>query len=498
MDPHRRVEQLSSLLDVARALAEQPDLDSVLHRVVDHATRMVGAERSTLFLYDPETDELWSKVAQGVEDLRFAASTGLAGAVVRENAPLIVEDAYADPRFNREVDVQTGFRTRSILAVPMRSTRGEVVGVLQALNRTSGEAFDEEDRELLMALGGVAGAAICNAMLLEEIEQLFEGFAKASVVAIEARDPSTAGHSGRVADLTTSLAELVDLASSGPFEAVRFSRDQLQELRYAALLHDFGKVGVRENVLVKAKKLHPGEEGVVLARFEAIRLSLQARSAERRLSISLTREPGWETALAEEVYALDRAIAEVEEALAIVQASNLPTVREQEVLERLAGLAEQTWRDARGELRPWLTAEEVRLLSIRRGSLSPAERAEIESHVTHTYNFLSQIPWTRALRRVPEIAYGHHERLDGTGYPRGLTADEIPLQAKVISVADIYDALTAMDRPYKKAVPHELALDILHEDARLGRIDGDLLRIFIEADVPRRSGLITSRRATTG
>jgi HD-GYP domain-containing protein (c-di-GMP phosphodiesterase class II) len=462
----RRIRKLQGILDVAKAMAAERDLDALLGLILREAAGVVEADRCTLFLVDRERGELWSKIAHGSGEIRIPLHAGLAGAVASSGQPLRIEDAYSDPRFNREVDQQSGYRTREVLCVPMRSTRGEVVGVIQALNRRDG-AFGEEDQELLVALGGQAAAAIENALLHAEIERLFEGFVRASVVAIEARDPTTAGHSGRVADLTVGLARAAESAPPAGLRGLRFAADELRQLRYAALLHDFGKVGVREHVLVKADKLYPHERELLQARFDLIRARLELEGAEARLA----GRPSDGVA--------DR-LRELEGFWQLVLECNRPTVLPEERAGRLTRLAGLTWRDG-AALRPYLTPDEVRILSIPKGSLSEGERSEIESHVTHTYRFLCQIPWTRALRRVPEIAWAHHEKLDGRGYPRGIPEPAIPVEARMMTIADIYDALTASDRPYKKALPAEKALDILGEEARRGQVDAGLLGVFVES-----------------
>ncbi len=467
----RRLAKLQSILDVAKAMTAERQLDRLLALVVDEAAKVAEADRCTLFLADREKGELFSKVAHGTEPIRFPLGAGIAGAVAATGVTIRIDDAYRDPRFNANVDHATGYRTRTVLAVPMRNTRGEVVGVLQALNRREG-AFTAEDEELLGALAGPAASAIENAVLNEEIERLFEGFVQASVVAIEQRDPTTAGHSGRVATLTTGLARAVEKAPPAPWRGVAFDDTALQQLRYAALLHDFGKVGVREHVLVKADKLHAHELELVRARFDLARAGLE----NDRLRARLERRA--EGAIVERERELD-ALWEV------VLVANRPTILPAEASARLAAVAGQTFLDPRGEPRPLLTPFELSCLSIPRGSLSDAERKEIEGHVTHTFRFLSEIPWTRALRRVPEIAYGHHEKLDGRGYPRAVPADAIAIETRMMTISDIYDALTASDRPYKKAMPPERALDILADEAKRGQIDAPLLGVFVEAGVWR-------------
>ena len=470
----RRLRKLQSILDVAKALTAERSLTRLLGLVNDAAAQVAEADRSSIFVVDRERSELWTPVAHGTGEIRIPLGAGIAGAVAQSGEPATIPDAYADPRFNPQIDAATGYRTRSILCVPMRNTRGEVVGVIQALNRRDGD-FTAEDLELLGALAGPAASGIENAVHAEEVERLFEGFVKAAVVAIEARDPTTAGHSDRVASLTIGLARAVESAPPATWRGVRFDAASLQQMRYAALLHDFGKVGVREPVLVKAAKLYPHQLEHLATRFDLARASLE----NERLRAVL--EGRGEAEVAERLVELD-------DLWKVIVAANRPTVLAHEPDAQLGRVAHQTFVDPRGKEQPLVTPEELRLLSIPMGSLSPAERREIESHVTHTYRFLSQIPWTRELRRVPEIAYGHHEKLNGRGYPRAVHAHDIAVETRMMTITDIYDALTAADRPYKKAVPPEKALDILHEEAKQGLLDGSLLGVFVGAGVWKSAG----------
>ncbi len=484
----RRVDKLQAILEVAKAMAAAHSLDELLPLILREAARVIEADRCSLFIIDRQRNELWSRVAQGAkQEIRVPLGQGIAGSVAQSGEVVNLRDAYDDPRFQRDWDVKTNYRTKSVLCVPMRDTRGEVTGVIQALNAVGGE-FDAEDEELLIALGGQAAQAIENAMLHEEIRGLFEGFVQASVMAIESRDPTTAGHSGRVASLTVALAQASEQAGSGPFKDLTFSTEQIQEIRYASLLHDFGKIGVREPVLVKAEKLYPHELEVLKQRFELARKDRQLASMVRRVdAVKLRGEREFSAIEQEENERLARELKDVDDAMEFVMQCNRPTVLAQGGFEKLSGLSAMAFNDSRERPQTLLTPAEVQVLSIPRGSLSPTERREIESHVTHTFRFLSQIPWTRTLRRVPEIAYAHHEKLDGKGYPRAVAAEQIPVQSKMMAISDIYDALTASDRPYKKAVPHELALDILKKESEGGQLDRELFRIFVEADVPKRA-----------
>ncbi|HEY8211826.1 MAG TPA: HD domain-containing phosphohydrolase [Myxococcaceae bacterium] len=487
-DLSRRVQKLQSILDVAKQMAAERDLDNLLPLIASHAARVISADRCSIFILDRERNELWSKVAQGAKsEIRLPVGSGISGTVAQTGMVINIEDAYQDERFNRSFDDANGYRTRTILAVPMRDAGGEVAGVIQALNKSEG-TFNAEDEELLLALGGQAASAIENAQLHQEINKLFKGFVDASVVAIESRDPTTSGHSTRVAKLTVALARATEHLRTGPYAGTRFNADQLREIDYASLLHDFGKVGVREPVLVKADKLYPHELDALRARFQLARKDRELQSLRRRLEVARQKGPA---ALAdlerEEEPALLASLKELDDVMEFILACNRPTVLAQGGFERLSSVSKIGFQDAYGKPLPLLTEGEVKVLSIPRGSLSQEERVEIESHVTHTYRFLSQIPWTRDLRRVPEIAWAHHEKLNGKGYPRAIPAPEIPVQSKMMAISDIYDALTASDRPYKKAVPHEKALDILKTESDQGQIDGDLFKVFVEADVPRKT-----------
>ena len=349
-----RMHKLQSLLEVAKAMTVEKDLEALLRLVVDEAVKMVEADRASLFLVDRERGEMWSKIAQGVgQEIRLPIGQGISGFVALSGEIVNIPDAYQDPRFNRETDDKTGYRTRSMLCVPMRRTDGDVVGLLLALNKKTGP-FDAQDESMLMALGSQAAAAIDNAILHEEIERLFEGFIRASVVAIESRDPSTSGHSERVATLTLGLAESLERQDNGPYARVRFTREELKELRYAALLHDFGKVGVREHVLVKAEKLYPSELEVVRTRFALIRRTLELE-AERQKT-ALLRE-NYEQAMARigqiEAQTALR-LAELYDFESFVLACNRPQIVPGGTYTRLQEIAQRTFKDGNNIERPYL------------------------------------------------------------------------------------------------------------------------------------------------
>ena len=512
-----RSREIGELTRIGVALGTERDLKTLLDLILTQARRITWSDAGSLYLVETSP--------QGTKRLRFRLTqtfskpeapcvefmipvdrTSLAGYTATTGEALVIDDAYFLPpdveySINRSFDERYGYRTKSMLVIPMKDHKEEVIGVLQLINRkrrfeavlsTPAEVeqqvipYSRRTVELVTALAGQAAVAIENSRLYEDIERLFEGFVLAAVTAIEQRDPTTFGHSGRVAGMTVGLAEVVDRAANGAFRTVTFTREQLREIRYAGLLHDFGKVGVREQVLVKAKKLYPQDLALIRQRYAFLRRTAERDFWRRRaefLEQGGGSRPAYDAFLADLETAQRRQLAELERFVQVVTQANEPTVLPEEGSGDLLSFAGKTYEDLDGGLQPYLTDEEVRYLTIPKGSLDQAERLEIESHVNHTYRFLQQIPWTRELQQIPLIAYGHHEKLDGRGYPRGVTGEAIPLQTRMMTISDIYDALTAADRPYKAAVAPAPALDIMQTEVKAGQLDGPLFELFVEAKV---------------
>jgi HD-GYP domain-containing protein (c-di-GMP phosphodiesterase class II) len=502
-------QEREKLNEIGVALSAERDVSSLLRLILEKAREITMADAGSLYLVEEDAD--------GKKSLRFVLTQNdslevhfqeavlpmtedsLAGYTALHGETLNFADAYRIPprrpfHFNDRYDCESGYRTQSLLTLPLKNPKGEVLGVLQLINckrKTRAKLRGDRDREryvqafparsvrLGMSLASQAAVAWENRRLYQEVEALFEGFVRASVTAIEQRDPTTSGHSMRVAAFTESLAKAVSRETTGPYTGARFTREQLKEIRYAALLHDFGKVGVREEVLIKAKKLYPLQLQVVRQRFDYIRKEIEAATVRRKLQVLLERDRGGALA---EISRLSEDLEQrkelINEYFSRILQANEPALLERRDSEELLVIARQYFEDPSGIEAPYLNPDEVRLLSIPRGSLDAAERREIESHVLHTFNFLSQIPWTKDLRAIPDIAKAHHEKINGSGYPYRMKGDEIPLPAKMMTICDIYDALTAADRPYKKAVSEHRALQILDECVRDGEIDGELFRIF--------------------
>jgi HD-GYP domain-containing protein (c-di-GMP phosphodiesterase class II) len=512
--------ELEELNRIGIALSETRDVERLLELILRKAREITAADAGSLYL----VEHVGAAASNGSRDrrLRFKLTQNdsvqfpfsehtlplteesMAGYCALHGEVIELADAYRIPkgrpfRFNSSYDQQAGYHTRSLITLPMKNGKGEVLGVLQLINckrqakaqlakpaavRRWVHPFPERAVRLGSSLASQAAVAYENSQLYQDIENLFDGFVSAAVKAIEQRDPTTSGHSQRVCTMTVALAEAIDREPRGPYGDLRFSREQMKELRFAALLHDFGKVGVHEEVLVKAKKLYPLQFVRVLDRFDYIRRDIEARIAQQKLeaatSLSRKEREARLRALDEEAR---RLIGELDRFADFVARANEPTILPSGDFELLNQIAQKTYRDPRGAERPYLTSEEVRFLSIPRGSLDPDERRQIESHVVHSFNFLAQIPWTEEFRGIPEIARAHHEKLNGKGYPFGLRSNQIPVQAKMMTICDIFDALSASDRPYKRAVPTDRALDILKLCVRDEEIDAELFRVFLDARV---------------
>jgi HD-GYP domain-containing protein (c-di-GMP phosphodiesterase class II) len=508
--------ELGELLDIARAMTTVRDVDKLLGVILEKSRFVTGADAGSIYIVeraagDSGATALRFKLTQN-ESVAFdsreftmpLSERSIAGSAALNKTSLRIPDVYDLPagstfNFDPSLDRRTGYVTRSMLVAPLISQRDEVIGVIQLINKkrdpshrllTKADveqqvvAFDERSEELLGMLAAQAGVSLETAILYGDIRKMFDGFVKASVEAIESRDPTTSGHSRRVAELTVTLAKVVDGEASGPYAAASFKPEDLRELEYASLLHDFGKIGVREKVLVKAKKLYEERLDLVRARFDYVARSIEADVLARKVRLL---ETGGSR---EGVEALDRELtqrrADLDGAWEAICTANEPTVLSSGDFQRIEAIAKETFVDLRGEVRRLLDDDETTCLKVNRGSLTPQEFDEIRSHVSHTFRFLSQIPWGKALSRVPIIAGAHHEKLNGTGYPNRLHAEEIPVQSKMMAVADIYDALTASDRPYKKAVPLDKALGILDFSVKDGHLDAELVRIFKDAKIWER------------
>jgi HD-GYP domain-containing protein (c-di-GMP phosphodiesterase class II) len=532
----RKGDDLSKLNEIGIKLSAERDIDKLLELILSNSREITGADAGSLYLVErdngaeprlrfklPQNDSV--SVADFEEFTMALDHSSIAGHVALSGEPVNVPDAYRLPedspfRISRSWDEKSGYRTKSMLVVPMRDHENVVIGVVQLINKKRHRQavlkpialveeevipFTSADEGLAGSLASQAAVAFENADLIKRIRTLFEKFILGAGRAIELRDETTKGHSERVAVLTVGLVEKVDAATEGRLGAMHFTRQQVEELRYAALLHDFGKVAVKERFLCKEKKLFTVQLIAIKQRFAYIIKALEVRLLRERLMLMDSgRATAEALAALEAEYQEKRAHAERLRD-AVVRA-NEPTVTAAESFSAFVGLPTRPFDEKKEEDEkfpvedweepPYLSSAEAEALSIRKGSLTRFEKDRINDHVQQTYEFLKTLPWTSELRRIPEIAWAHHEKLDGSGYPRGRKAPDILIESRMMTIADIYDALVAWDRPYKHSVPPERALEILTEEAQDGKLDADLLGVFIEAkiyDSPEFKALLRTR-----
>jgi HD-GYP domain-containing protein (c-di-GMP phosphodiesterase class II) len=523
-----------ALISIGRSLSLEKDPDKLLRSMLYLSKKITGADAGSIFLVEKQDGRKYlrftythtfSREIPFEQSLMPLDTTSIAGYVAATGRVLNLPDVYRlkpdDPiSFNPDFDRRSGYRTRSMLAVPMRNHLDEVIGVIQLINskeRRSGgrelsgdEAYSirlvtERDFEryvvpfhtryeaLMEAVASQAAIALENRMMIRRIQEQFEGFVRASVSAIESRDPVTSGHSFRVAELSVRIAQAVNNCTTGALGGLCFTRHEIREIELAGVLHDFGKLYIEPAVFLKAKKLYPEQLELLLLRQDFLRRTVELSFEKRRAALASASAPASEfTRLDRELTLRLSRLDEIKAAvLGLNEPSAVPDHRIEAILADIEAERDfDRYTDYADEPIPLLTEEERRSLAIRRGSLNPEEREAIQSHVTHTYEFVRCIPWPNEFRNIPEIALFHHERLDGSGYPEGRSGqDSIPIQSRIIALADVYDALTAPDRPYKKAIPEEKVREILRDEAASGKLDPDLVELFLREQPCLTDGL---------
>lgn len=495
--------ELPPLLRVARRINEQRDLAPLIETILEQAQAMAGAEAGVLWLYRDDAEREWLDCARhcanGPDGAPVCALDGPllpldhdhvsrpAARVVRSGEPLHIDQGEAlDARDRALLVPLLVSEVRSLFLVPLRNHEGAVVGVLQLVNahprdasKGSAGPFPPRARLLLEALGDYAGIALNNLLLVQELKNLLDAFVKVIAQAIDAKSPHTSAHCQRVPLLTELLARAAcdDRADFADFQ---LDEDDWYELRVAAWLHDCGKLATPDSVLDKSTKLHTLHDRIelVAARFAVLRSDIQRRY-EREALAEPRREP-------ELRVRLEREIGELTDDLALLERVNKggETMAAADQA-RVRRIARRTWTDAHGRVAPLLTEDEVGNLCIPRGTLTEEERRIINGHMDVTLEMLGSLPFPRKLRRVPEYAGGHHERMDGSGFPRGLTREQMSIPARIMAIADVFEALTSRERPYKKPLKLSEALGIMQRMRDDRHLDPDLYRLFLQAGVWR-------------
>jgi HD-GYP domain-containing protein (c-di-GMP phosphodiesterase class II) len=498
--------QIKKLSDIGRALSGVYDLNTLLEMIVDQARSFTNADAGTLYIVEDNT--LRFQIVQNDSlKIRMGGKTGetipfppvelketnVSAFVALKGVSVNIPDVYDTDLFDftgpKKFDQSTGYRSKSMLVVPMRNHDNDVIGVLQLLNATNPInseviAFSQDYENLSESLASQAAVSITNAKLISNMTELFEAFVKVMATAIDEKSPVTGGHIRRVADLTLTMAEVIHDMKEGHFKEKTFTPDQMYELRIAAYMHDIGKVTSPVEIVEKAKKLQTIFDRIhyVRLRMSYINQKIMLEGQEAKIKI-LQNGSDPEKIKAIEKETQDK-LEEIKDIREFINKCNEPgEFLEDETLERLKELSQRTYVDDTGEEQPLITEDELVNLSIRRGSITEKERGKMQDHAAVTLRMLKQIPFTKKLKNIPSFAGAHHEFINGKGYPLGLKGDEIPFEGKLMAVTDIAEALTASDRPYKKAMPLETVYRILRSMADGGELDPSLVELFIEKDI---------------
>jgi HD-GYP domain-containing protein (c-di-GMP phosphodiesterase class II) len=513
----RRLEQLN---EIGTALSWESSAEALLEKILVAAKTITNADGGTLYLVQDGGTRLKFEIVR-TDSLNIAMG-GTSGVPVpfypialhKDGAPnnemvaayaaltgmtVNIADAYCEDGFDfsgtRNFDRKMGYRSKSFLTVPMRDHQGEIIGVLQLINcqdRSTGEIvpFSNADQRLAESLASQAAIALTNRQLITQLEQLFESFIELINSAIDEKSPYTGGHCQRVPVLTMMLAEAVNDTTDGPFKDFTMTEQDRYELKIAGLLHDCGKVTTPVHVVDKATKLETifDRIGLIDTRFEVLKRDAEIAALKQKLA--LTRDGGLDgmqrrQGLVEIDQGLREALRRLDEDREFLRSCNLGAENmAAEAQERVREIGtSRKWIDVSGGTAYFLTEDEIRNLTIRRGTLTPEEREIINHHIVATIKMLEALPWPKHLRNVPEYAGGHHERMDGKGYPRGLTGAQMSIPARVMGIADIFEALTAKDRPYKRGKSLSESLRILGNLRLNGHVDPDLFDIFVRRKV---------------
>lgn len=519
----KNISELEALLAVNNALSREQDFLKLLQTVLLNAITITSSEGGSILLVEkkkiltklgviPEHEKIlrFQYSFNLNQEFRFVGlplkldATSIAGYVATTGQSVRIRDCYAIDsalpyHFNFDYDRENSYRTKSMLAVPLKTADGEVLGVLQLINKWNPKAikkielekkitersliaFSKRDDELMKAFAFLAATAIKNLKLNKEKKEQFKSFIQVCVNALETREPWNKGHSVRVAALTVALAETVSRTTTGPFKDIHYSPEEIHEIRVAALLHDFGKIAIKESILRKSRKLYFNEMEIIKNRLAAVKATNEAfqwqvalGAAEDKSRHEIERE---KVRVEERVNAFNN---KVDELLALIIEANEPQLlADPEKINHLLKMITNMCDHLEVQV---LHPNELAKLTTAKGSLTSDERLIVESHAAHSFDFLSRISWSDDLARVPYIAVAHHEKLDGTGYPLGLKGNDISVPSRIMAICDIFDSLITGGRPYKKAASLEQTLAILKEEARAEHIDANLVQIFIEQEI---------------
>jgi HD-GYP domain-containing protein (c-di-GMP phosphodiesterase class II) len=500
-------EQIRRLTQIGAALSAERNIERLLEMIVEEARRFTNADGGTLYIMGDDESLLHFAIVQN--DSLNIRMGGTSGAITwapvdlyhKDGSPnfanvssyaalsgnvVNISDVYHAEEFNfegtRQFDSETGYRSRSMLVVPLRNHDRDIIGILQLLNAQDLKnartiSFSRQSQELTESLASQAAIALSNNRLIKDLENLFESFVKTIAAAIDEKSPYTGDHGRRVVELTMMIAEKMNNDDS-LFQHLSFNKAQMNELRIAAWLHDVGKVAVPEYVMDKSTKLTTVCDRLELlkTRFEVLKRDVEIDYLKHKPA---QQKDSTENGRAE----YEEKIGRIDDDLAFLAAINDGgEFMADDDIERLSRISEITW-SVNGTRKSILSDDEITNLSIRRGTLTDEERVIINNHAAITVKMLSQMPFPKKLKNVPQFAGAHHECLNGEGYPYGLKGDEIPIQARILALADVFEALTASDRPYRSGNTLSQAIKILGVMVRDNHLDSDIFDLFVKEKI---------------
>jgi len=509
-----QIKHIKQLTEIGLALSAEKDIGTLLELIVDKARDLSNADAGTLYILDDDKKHLRFEILQN-DSMKTRIGGKSGNEISLPKVPLYIEgkpnhsnvssytaltdetvnipDVYEAEGFDftgpRKYDESTGYRSKSMLVIPMKNHENDIIGVLQLLNAQDPETgevipFSTEYVDLIASLASQAAVALTNTQLIHDLKNLFYAFIKSIATAIDAKSPYTGGHINRVVDLTIMIADKINETREGRFKDVFFNEDEIEEMRIAAWMHDVGKITTPEYVVDKSTKLQTLFDRIhhIETRFQLIAESIENKYLHRKNEL-LQSEVQNGLKIEQPEKERQREIQILGEELEFIKSCNYPgEFLSTEKIGRIMKIASKTYTVNDRE-HPYLFEEEAKNLCIRKGSLTEEERKTIEHHATMTAKILNQLPFPRKLANVPKYASGHHEKLNGSGYPSGISEKELSLQSRIMAIADIFEALTAKDRPYKEPMKLSQAVKILGFMKEDNHIDPDIYDLFVKSRI---------------